>query len=150
MHGPGRAGGGTGRATVSAMLLRVVAAAVVHDARLLVVSKTGAPDVYYLPGGKPDPGEAELSTLTRELAEELRVVPVRPVPYLVIEASAALEGVPMLLSVYRCALSAPPAAAAEIAALGWTTGTDGYRPRLAPAVRDVLVPRLCADGLLVA
>ncbi len=55
----------------------VVAAAVVEEGRLLVVSKRAAPDVFYLPGGKPEPGESAEETLARELDEELGVVPRR-------------------------------------------------------------------------
>ena len=133
-----------------AAVLHVVAAAVLHDQRLLIVSKQAAPDVFYLPGGKPDPGEAEVETLTRELTEELGVQPVEPVPYLVVEAQAALEKVPMRLSIYRCSLSLPPVRAAEIAFVGWTDGADEYVPRLASAIGGVLAPQLKQDGLLRA
>src|SRR5262245_2248968 len=34
--------------------LRVVAAAILADRKVLLVSKRAAPDVFYLPGGKPD------------------------------------------------------------------------------------------------
>ncbi|WP_082317665.1 NUDIX domain-containing protein [Streptomyces sp. NRRL WC-3549] len=51
----------------------MVAAAVVSGGRLLVVSKKSAPEVFYLPGGKPDQGEEALEALTRELIEELGV-----------------------------------------------------------------------------
>lgn len=61
-------------------VLRVVAAAVVDRGRLLVVSKQAAPDVFYLPGGKPEAGEEPEETLARELAEELGVTPARPGP----------------------------------------------------------------------
>ncbi|GAA2664588.1 NUDIX domain-containing protein [Nonomuraea recticatena] len=43
----------------------VVAAAVIDRGRLLVVSKKSAPDLFYLPGGKPEPGESEEQTLAR-------------------------------------------------------------------------------------
>jgi hypothetical protein len=69
-------------------------------------------------------------------------------PYLVVEAMAALEQVPMRLSVYRCTLSAAPRRAAEIAKTAWTTGVDAHVERLAPAIRDHVVPRMLADGLL--
>ena len=36
-------------------LLVVAAAAVIEAGRLLVVSKRAAPEVFYLPGGKPEP-----------------------------------------------------------------------------------------------
>ena len=43
--------------------MRVIAAAVLDPRGLLLVSKRAAPDVYYLPGGKPDPGEQPLDCL---------------------------------------------------------------------------------------
>jgi len=128
----------------------VVAAAVVEHGRLLVVSKQAAPDVFYLPGGKPDPDESERRTLERELAEEIQVRPLAPTPYVVVEAIAALEQVPMRLSVYRCTLDGRPKRSAEIADLGWTSGRDHYGALLAPAIRDFVVPKLMADGLLTS
>jgi hypothetical protein len=128
--------------------MRVVAAAVVQQGRLLIVSKRAAPDVFYLPGGKPDGDEPERTTLARDLVEELCAAPMDAMPYLVVEAMAALEQVPMRLSVYRCTLSAAPRRAAEIAKTAWTTGVDAHVERLAPAIRDHVVPRMLADGLL--
>ncbi|MFF2348619.1 NUDIX domain-containing protein [Kitasatospora sp. NPDC058115] len=127
--------------------LTVVAAAVVEDGRLLVVSKRAAPDVYYLPGGKPDAGEGPLSALTRELAEELGAAPVGPRHLAEINAVAALEGVPMRMTVFEAGLDRAPAPAAELAALRWTDGLDPDL-RLAPAVRDQLLPLLRERGLL--
>jgi len=126
----------------------VVAAAVVEDGRLLIVSKQAAPAVFYLPGGKPDPDEAEWRTLERELAEEIQVRPLDPTPYVVVDAIAALEQVPMRLSVYRCSLDGRPNKGAEIADVGWTSGRDHYGQLLAPAIRDFVVPKLMTDGLL--
>jgi 8-oxo-dGTP diphosphatase len=131
------------------VVLNVVAAAVLHNEHLLVVSKHAAPDLFYLPGGKADPGEQERDTLSRELSEEVGARPIEAVPYLVIEAMAALEQIPMRLSVYRCALSSPPQPAGEISHVGWTSGADSYVQRLATAIRDVLVPQLRQDALLV-
>ncbi|WP_372348295.1 NUDIX domain-containing protein [Streptomyces sp. KL116D] len=54
-------------------VMKVVAAAVVEDGKLLVVSKQAAPDVFYIPGGKPEAGEQPEETLERELREELGV-----------------------------------------------------------------------------
>ncbi|MDQ1065431.1 NUDIX domain-containing protein [Streptomyces canus] len=55
--------------------LVVAAAVIIRSGRLLVVSKTAAHEVFYLPGGKPDPGEDLETALLRELREELGLVP---------------------------------------------------------------------------
>ena len=61
---------------------------------------------------------------------------------------AALERVPMRMTVFLAGLSGPPRPAAELAALGWTSGADEYLPLLAPAVRDQVIPLLRRAGRL--
>ncbi|MEW2384686.1 NUDIX domain-containing protein [Micromonospora sp. NPDC047707] len=39
----------------------------------ILSSRSRGKDVYYLPGGKREPGESDLDTLTREIREELAV-----------------------------------------------------------------------------
>ena len=127
-------------------MIRVVAAAVLDARGLLLVSKRSAPDVFYLPGGKPQPGEEPLETLGRELSEELGVTVGEAEPFAEVRAPAALEGVEMSMSVFLTRLSGDPAPAAEIAALRWWPG-DGEL-ELAPAVRDCVIPRLRRAGRL--
>jgi 8-oxo-dGTP diphosphatase len=128
-------------------VLRVIAAAVVGPRGLLLVSKRAAPDVFYLPGGKPDPGEAPLACLHRELREELCVGVDDTRPFTEVRAPAALEGVEMWMSVFLTRLAGVPAAAAEIAALRWwSPQRPGFG--LAPAVRDCVIPRLRRAGRL--
>ncbi|MCX4832909.1 NUDIX domain-containing protein [Streptomyces sp. NBC_00006] len=127
-------------------VMDVVAAAVVRDGRLLVVSKQAAPDVFYLPGGKPDPGECPEETLARELDEELGVVPGDVERLAVVEDVAALEGVPMRMVVFGATLSGEPSPAAELAAMRWTDGLGDVR--LAPAVGGQVVPLLRELGWL--
>ncbi|MFZ3566462.1 NUDIX domain-containing protein [Streptomyces sp. BH097] len=122
-------------------VMKVVAAAVVENGRLLVVSKQAAPDVYFVPGGKPEPGEEPEETLVRELREELGVEPGRLEPLAVVEERAALEGVPMHLTVFATTLIGDPVPAAELSALRWTDGRDPDL-RLAPAVEHHLLPLL--------
>ncbi|MBV2156706.1 hypothetical protein [Kitasatospora sp. SUK 42] len=62
-----------------------------------------------------------------------------------IRATAALEGVPMLMTVFTAALDRAPAPAAELADLRWTDGRDDTL-HLAPAVRDHLLPLLRERG----
>src|SRR5204863_9057086 len=92
-------------------VLRVVAAAVVVERRLLLMSKRAAPEVFYLPGGKPDQGESELDCLRREIAEELSVGIVQPRLWASVTSPAALEGCPMEMTVYRAELDGEPKAA---------------------------------------
>jgi 8-oxo-dGTP diphosphatase len=128
--------------------LRVVAAAVLDAGRLLLVSKRAAPAVFYLPGGKPDPGEAPLDCLARELGEELGVGLRAAEPFADVLAPAALEGVPMAMTVFLAEIDGTPAARAEIAKLTWWPG--GRELTLAPAIRDHVVPQLRRAGRLTA
>jgi 8-oxo-dGTP diphosphatase len=130
-------------------VMKVVAAAVVEDGKLLVASKQAAPDIFYIPGGKPEPGESDEAALRRELHEELGVT-AGPLEHLaVVKETAALEGVPMELTVFATHLIGEPAPAAELAALHWTDGRDAGL-RLAPAVEHHLLPLLRSRGLLDA
>jgi 8-oxo-dGTP diphosphatase len=128
--------------------LVVSAAAIVESGRLLVVSKRLAPDVFYLPGGKPEPGEDAAAALRRELGEELGALPVSASRFCVVDEIAALEAVPMRMTVFLATLDRTPRASAELARLAWTTGGDRLASSLAPAVAHHVVPRLVEHGLL--
>ncbi|MFB6674819.1 NUDIX domain-containing protein [Streptomyces sp. NPDC056390] len=127
--------------------LVVVAAAIVQEGRLLVVSKQAAPEVFYLPGGKPDADEEPIEALTRELDEELGVQPLEPRFLTDVEALAALEGVPMKMTVFEARISRTPQPAAELADLKWVSGHESDL-RIAPAVRDHVLPLLRQHGVL--
>ncbi|PPS70181.1 MULTISPECIES: NUDIX hydrolase [Streptomyces] len=131
-------------------VITVVAAAIVTDRRLLIVSKKAAPAVFYLPGGKPEEGESDMQALARELGEELGIAPVRTEPLGLVEDVAALEGLPMRMTVFSADIDGIPEPAAELAALGWTDGCDDYAPLLAPAVRNHVIPMLQRTGRLPA
>ncbi len=128
--------------------MRVIAAAVLDPRGLLLVSKRAAPDVYYLPGGKPEPGEQPLECLERELAEELGVGIEAAEPFAEVRAPAALERVDMWMTVFLARLAGVPAPAAEIASLKFWPHERGLG--LAPAVRDCVIPRLQSAGRLPA
>ena len=129
-------------------VITVVAAAIVERGRLLVVSKKAAPGVFYLPGGKPEPGESAEETLIRELGEELGVVPTGLGKLADVEDLAAIEGVPMHMTVFRAGIDRRPRPAAELADLRWIDGSEEHRPILAPAVRNHVVPLLLRSGVL--
>ncbi len=113
------------------------------------MSKKAAPKVFYLPGGKPDPGETPAEALARELDEELGVRPVDPQFLADIEAVAALERVPMRMTVFTAGISNLPQPAAELADMRWISG-DEPDVQLAPAVKDDVLPLLKRSGLLAA
>ena len=123
--------------------MRVIGAAVVGPRGLLLVAKRAAPDIYYLPGGKPEADEAPLDCLRREVLEELGVEIDTAEPFTEVHAPAALEGVEMWMSVFLTRLGGDPVPAAEITAVRWWPETS---VRLAPAVRDHVIPRLRDAG----
>jgi 8-oxo-dGTP diphosphatase len=128
--------------------LRVVAAAVLDDDRVLLVSKRQAPDVFYLPGGKPEADEEPLETLARELAEELGVAIVGSEPFGLVSDEAALERTAMEMQVYLVRVAGAVSPRAEIAGLAWV-GADGECPgHLAPAIRNHVLPQLFAQRLI--
>jgi 8-oxo-dGTP diphosphatase len=120
--------------------MRVIAAAVLGVRGLLLVSKRAAPEMFYLPGGKPEPGEAPLECLRREIAEELGVELASAAPFADVRAPAALEDVEMLMTVFLARLTGVPAPGAEIASLRWWPHDSTLT--LAPAVRDHVIPAL--------
>jgi 8-oxo-dGTP pyrophosphatase MutT (NUDIX family) len=128
--------------------LVVIAAAVVVDRRLLLVSKRAAPAVFYLPGGKPEPGETDAACLAREIREELNASVASSRLLTVVNGVAALEGTPMRMTVYVAALDREPQAAGEIAALDWFSPQQAFAGTLAPAVAQSVVPALVTSGLL--
>jgi 8-oxo-dGTP diphosphatase len=129
-------------------LLTVVAAAIVVDRRLLLVSKHAAPDVFYLPGGKPEPGETDDEYLSREIAEELDAGIKGSTLFTVVFAMAVLEGTPMEMTVYLATLDRAPRSAGEIAALTWFSAHRPFAGNLAPAVADSVIPALVTVGAL--
>lgn len=128
--------------------MRVVAAAIVECRKVLLVSKRAAPDVFYLPGGKPDDGEPPLSTLARELDEELGVGLAEATLLGVVRDEAALERLPMEMHVYLATIEGHVSAQAEIAELAWVGAAGPSSGRLAPAIRNHVLPELGARDLI--
>jgi 8-oxo-dGTP diphosphatase len=126
--------------------IRVIAAAIIRNGRLLLVSKRAAPGLYYLPGGKPNAGESAEECLRREVREEL-VAGIPAVRLLAeVRSRAALEPADLDMTVYCGQLDREPRAGSEIASLLWWPASEPVR--LAPAVRDHVVPLLRAQGML--
>lgn len=124
-------------------VIRTVAAVIVNDdGRVLVVRKHGS-STFIQPGGKRDPGEDSLTTLARELEEELGVAldagSARRLgefqAVAVNEAGFTVSGEAFLVSV-----SGEPLAAAEIAELAWIPIDPPVDFPLAPLSRQHILP----------
>lgn len=85
-------------------------------------------------GGAIEFGERSEDAVRREVREELGVGLASLEFDHTIHASAALEGVPMAMDVFRGELVGAPSAAAEIAAIAWHRPGEPLPGRLAPAI----------------
>lgn len=104
--------------------------------RVLSTRSTGK-DVFYLPGGKREPGESDMDTLVREIREELGVDvdPASAAPFGVFTAPAHghPDGVRVRMTCYTAGYRGELRAGAEIAEFVWLTYAD--RPRVSPVDR---------------
>lgn len=91
-------------------------------------------DIYYLPGGKRDPGETDIETLSREVEEELSVRIKRETAthFGTFEAQAhdKAEGVRVRMACYVADFAGALSPASEIAELAWLSYSD--RERVSP------------------
>lgn len=109
------------------------------DGRLLCARSHGK-DIYYLPGGKRDPGESDHETLIREIAEELsvRIQPDTITFWGVFEAAAhgKAAGTPIRMTCYTADYVGTLSPSAEIEELAWFTSKD--LDRVSPICRDII------------
>jgi 8-oxo-dGTP diphosphatase len=140
---------------VNELSCEVIAAAwvCVRDRRVLVVRATGS-DAFYLPGGKPEPGETYAEAAAREVVEEVGLVvdPADLTPFTEIVAPAHNRPPGTVVRLFCFAggksggkSDGEPAPANEIAELAWFTSAQAGRT--APAIR-LLIAELVAAGLI--
>jgi len=119
-----------------------------RDRRMLVARPRGK-DAFYLPGGKPEPGETFAEAAARETREETGVLvdAAELTHYADFHAPAHGRGpdTDVRLICFTGPGSGDPAASNEIEELAWFVTADA--PKCAPAVQ-LLLGRLHSDGLI--
>jgi 8-oxo-dGTP diphosphatase len=120
----------------------------VEDGRVLSTRSEGK-DVWYLPGGKREPGEGDLGTLRREIAEELSVeVDVSGATHLgtfTAQAHGHAAGTTVRMTCYRAGYRGRLRPASEIAEMAWLGYAD--RHRTSPVDQLIFDHLLAADLL---
>ena len=121
-----------------------IVAAVIRDeaGRVLLVRKRGT-TAFMQPGGKRDPGEDDITTLAREIDEELgcQLVPGSIRPLGQFDAISANEpGWRVHASLYEIAVTGDIAPKAEIETMLWIDPAAPADIPLAPLTRDHVLP----------
>ncbi len=97
--------------------------------RQVLGARSRGKTLYYIPGGKREPGESDGAALMREIAEELSVTLVaETIKYantFIAEADGKSDGTLVKMSCYYAAFRGEIAAASEIEAVGWLRACDG-------------------------
>lgn len=129
-------------------MIHKVGFALIREDRILLCRPRGA-NTLILPGGKMERAETELDCLHRELREELgNVEPVDPVKLGTYDSRTGGETPkPIRVELYGGELAGKPRPCAEIAQLVWFSGETGSY-RLAPSLRELILPDLVRRGLL--
>ena len=128
--------------------IRIVAALIDDGAgRALLVRKHGSTH-FMQPGGKPEPGEEALTTLARELREELGVgiVPGSARRLGAFEHDAVNEaGRRVYAEVFAVRIDGIPHVQAEIAELTWLAVSPPWPVAVAPLSATYILPLLAGS-----
>ncbi|MFF0545476.1 NUDIX hydrolase [Nocardia thailandica] len=130
-------------------MIRTAALAHVRDRRLIQTRPEGK-DVFYMAGGKIDPGETPLEALHREIEEELGVglSGVDELGIFEAEAFGHGRGTPLHMTCFTAELTGEPVATGEIAEFRYFTGAEYAAMDLVAPGSLLVFRRLHALGLI--
>lgn len=115
----------------------------------LLCARSHGKNIYYIPGGKREPGESDEAALIREIGEELAVSLLPETLRFAGEFSAQADGKPAGVNVrlrcYTGEAKGTPVASAEIAELRWLDSR--HLDQVSPVSR-LLFHRLVEQGLI--
>ncbi|MBY9078034.1 NUDIX domain-containing protein [Paenibacillus sp. HN-1] len=119
------------------------------DQGRLLCARSKGKDLYYLPGGKREPGESDQEALIREVREELsvQIVPGSIAHYgtFTAEAHGKAAGTVVSIACYTADYEGSLEEASEIEELAWLT--YGNRDQVSTA-SQLIFDRLHEEGLL--
>ena len=121
-----------------------VGLAVRRPSFVLLVRKYNS-DTYILPGGKPEGGEDDFATLRREIHEELGCsIVAGSLAYLGVFADEAADhqDTRVVVRLYAGELEGNPRPQSEIQEIIWYRTKDATSPKLAPSLRNSILPYL--------
>ncbi|MCT2583882.1 NUDIX hydrolase [Actinophytocola gossypii] len=115
----------------------------------ILSTRSHGKDVYYLPGGKREPGETDIQTLVREIDEELAVT-IAPATAahagtFRAQAHGHANGITVRMTCYTADYQGTLTPSSEIAELIWLTYAD--RDRVSP-VDQIIFDHLHQTGQL--
>ena len=117
--------------------------------RKLLVVRSHAREMLYLPGGKRDAGESDQQALIREIREELSIelkpASILPAGVFCAQADAMPDGVDVRMTCYRSDFDGRLQIAHEIAEMRWLDSTD--RTQFSAVGRQVL-DQLVEQGVI--
>ena len=120
------------------------------EAGKILNTRSRGKDVYYLPGGKREPGETDIQTLLREIHEELTVAitPASATPAGTFEAQAHghVTGIAVRMTCYTADYQGTLTPSSEVEELIWLTYAD--RDRVSP-VDQLIFDHLHRTGQLI-
>ena len=115
----------------------------------VLFARSQGKDVFYMPGGKREPGESDQAALIREIKEEISVdlMPetIRYVKIFTAQAHGKPEGVFVKIACYAADFTGELKASAEIEELAWLSHKDSDRYSL---VAKIIMDWLLLEGMI--